>query len=205
MRRGRARGAPPENHDTPDSAPERDRMPADRRAPLRVVLTGAESTGKTELARRLAAHYGAPWTPEFVRGYLDARIGAGGPALGVADIEPIARGQIALEDAAVATASALLLHDTDLASTLVYAEHYYGEAPAWIADAVRVRRADLYLLLDVDVPFTADPQRGTPERRAELHARFVAALAAIDARTIIVRGDWDARFARAVEAIDELR
>src|SRR5436305_357207 len=37
--------------------------------PFRVCLTGAESTGKTELAKELAAHFGAPYVPEFSRQY----------------------------------------------------------------------------------------------------------------------------------------
>ncbi len=32
--------------------------------PLRVVLIGPESTGKTWLAGELAARYGIPWAPE---------------------------------------------------------------------------------------------------------------------------------------------
>ena len=37
--------------------------------PFRVCLTGAESTGKTELAKELAAHFSAPCVPEFSREY----------------------------------------------------------------------------------------------------------------------------------------
>ncbi|MFM9012689.1 MAG: AAA family ATPase, partial [Gemmatimonadota bacterium] len=36
-------------------------------APHRVVLIGPECTGKTTLARGLAAALGAPWTPEAAR------------------------------------------------------------------------------------------------------------------------------------------
>ena len=56
----------------------------------RVVLTGAESTGKSLLAERLAAHFKAPWVPEFARSYAD-RAGI----LTLEDVEPIARGQLA--------------------------------------------------------------------------------------------------------------
>ena len=37
---------------------------------LRVSLTGPESTGKSTLAARLAAHYGTAFAPEFAREYL---------------------------------------------------------------------------------------------------------------------------------------
>lgn len=44
----------------------------------RVVLIGAESTGKTTLARMLAERYGTVWVEEFGREYWETKIGAGG-------------------------------------------------------------------------------------------------------------------------------
>lgn len=44
-------------------------------APLRVVVFGPESTGKTWLAERLAQAFGEPWAPEFVREFWDRRAG----------------------------------------------------------------------------------------------------------------------------------
>ena len=38
----------------------------------RVVITGAESTGKTTLAEQLAAHFEAPLSREFVRDYVES-------------------------------------------------------------------------------------------------------------------------------------
>ena len=185
--------------------PERGEGAAPREPrPRVVVVTGAESTGKTTLSARLAAHYVVPWGPEFVRGYFDAKAAP----LDAADVEPIARGQIALEDEAIAAAvaaraSAVVL-DTDLLSTAVYARHYYGDCPAWIERAVLARRADLYLLCHPDVEWVADPQRDGPEARAAIHALFVAKLAAIGARVADVRGRWDERERRAVAAVDAL-
>ena len=51
-----------------------------------VVLTGSESTGKTTLARRLAAHHETAWSSEFVREYLERK----GAPLTAADVEAIA-------------------------------------------------------------------------------------------------------------------
>jgi NadR type nicotinamide-nucleotide adenylyltransferase len=166
----------------------------------RVVLTGSESTGKTELARALAAHYGTVWAGEYVRDYLDAK----GSALGAEDVEAIARGQMAREDDAAARAAGLVILDTDLLSTVIYACHYYGSCPEWIERAARERRADLYLLLDVDAPWTPDPQRDRGGRRAEMHALFRDALEAAGARVVVIRGGWEERKARAIEAIDAL-
>ena len=61
----------------------------------RVVITGAESTGKTTLAQALANYYSEPWTGEFVREYVDQLERELQPK----DLEAIARGQFATEDA----------------------------------------------------------------------------------------------------------
>jgi nicotinamide riboside kinase len=139
-----------------------------------------------------------------VRGYLDAK----GAPLDAADVEPIARGQVALEDAVITAArgahARVVVLDTDLLSTAVYARHYYGDCPPWIERAVITRRADLYLLCHPDVAWVADPQRDGPEARAVIHELFAAKLAAIGARVADVGGDWDERERRAVAAVDAL-
>ena len=165
---------------------------------IRVVIIGSESTGKTELARALAEHYETAWAPEYVREYMDAK----GAALTVDDVEAIARGQMAAEDEAAARAERLVILDTDLSSTVVYSNHYYSGCPEWIERAARERRADLYLLLDVDVPWTADAQRDRGDRREEMHALFVDGLA--EARVVVIGGDWEERRRRAIAAIDQV-
>ena len=165
-----------------------------------VVVTGSESTGKTTLARDLAERLGTVWSKENARLYLDSV----GRPLGPEDVEPIARGQIALEDAARGRARRVVVHDTDLLSTVVYARHYYGSCPAWVERAARERRGDLYLLCHPDVPWVPDwLQRDRPGMREEVHQRFSAALDEIGARVVDIRGDWAARAAAAEGAIAE--
>jgi NadR type nicotinamide-nucleotide adenylyltransferase len=168
----------------------------------RIVLTGSESVGKTTLAAHLAAHYGSPMVPEFVREYA-ARKGA---PLDFTDHGPIAKGQMALEDAAVAAATAsgarLIVQDTDLVSTVAYCHHYFGRCPAFIEEAAVARRASLYLLLEIDVPWIADGVRDRPDRREEIHHLFAHTLARLGMPVQLVRGSWDERFATAVHCID---
>src|SRR5262245_43494939 len=62
----------------------------------RVVVFGTESTGKTRLAQALAVHFGEPWAPEFVRDFWDTHDGK----ITAADLDAIARGQVANEEQA---------------------------------------------------------------------------------------------------------
>ena len=170
----------------------------------RVVLIGSESTGKTTLARRLAEHYDVEWVPEFVRDYAERK----GDALVFDDHAPIAHGQIALEDEyrvrATERDAPLLLQDTDLLSTAVYCSHYYGKCPFWITEAAKARSPDLYLLLDIDLPWIADPARDRGHMRDEMQSLFRQAVEQSGVPFVVVSGDADARFAGARTAIDEL-
>lgn len=169
--------------------------------PRRIVVTGPESTGKTTLAQRLAALAGSEWVPEASRIYAERK----GTELLVSDVAPIAREHIRLADAAAERAraggSALLVLDTDLLSTVVYARHYYDTVPPWVERAERARRGDLYLLCDIDVEWIPDGIRDRPQNRAEMFALFRDALVRRKAPFVLVRGAWDERWAIAEQAI----
>jgi NadR type nicotinamide-nucleotide adenylyltransferase len=165
---------------------------------IRVVLTGSESTGKTTLANELARYYRAELVPEFVRSYAEKQSGV----ITFDDHGPIARGQIALEDEVFAKTHGLVFLDTDLLSTIVYCEHYFGRCPDWIKETAAARRPDLYILCDIDVPWVADGVRDRGERRDEMQSLFHRAVAKSGAPHIDVRGDVAHRMAAAVRAVD---
>jgi NadR type nicotinamide-nucleotide adenylyltransferase len=177
------------------------------RRPLTIVVIGSECTGKTTLAAALARRFGAPWSKEFAREYVDLKR----TPLDGSDVEPIARGQLAgeqdAERRAVEGGRGLVVRDTDLHSTVVYARHYYGDCPGWVAEAARARTGDLYLLLCPDVPWVPDGlQRDRPDEasRAIIHNLFRDQLAAAGARTLEVGGSWAGREARAIAEIEAL-
>lgn len=161
----------------------------------RVVLTGPECSGKTTLARALAAGLEAPWVPEAARAYAEAR----GGVLSAADVEPIARATQQGLQRAMDEGPAVLVADTDLVSTLVYARAYYGDCAAWIAVAAREQLADLYLLCAPDLPWEADGVRDRPDERDRwaMHRSFAETLAALGAHVVPVEGTGAARTARA--------
>ena len=167
---------------------------------IKVVLTGSESSGKTELARRLGEHFHAPVSVEFVRDYAARREGK----LGFGDHGPIAKGQMAAEEDAIARADGLVILDTDLVSTVVYCEHYFGRSPPWIETEARSRAAQLYLLLMPDVPWKADGVRDRADRRDEMHQLFRAKLQALGLSFVEIEGEREARFREAVRAIESV-
>ena len=170
---------------------------------IRVAVTGAESTGKSTLAERLAAHFAAPLSAEFARAYAE-RVGR---PLTMDDVELIARGQRDSEDGVIRRATGgLVILDTDLLSTAVYATFYYGRCPAWVIDEARARRPELYLVCEpASVPWTPDPVRASAADRDSLHGRFVEALRESGAAVAWLTGPADVRRQSAIAAISALR
>ncbi|MEM1223024.1 MAG: ATP-binding protein [Verrucomicrobiota bacterium] len=167
----------------------------------RIVITGAECTGKSTLAQALSGYYGEPWTAEFVRNYVDQT----DHELKMEDLEPIARGQLALEDESLSKANRFVIHDTNLLSSIIYANHYFNTVIDWVNDEFVSREYNLYLFCQPDIPWKADSkQRESAESRAQLHNIFKASIERLKLPCVEIAGDKLKRFGLAVSAIDEL-
>ncbi len=165
----------------------------------RVVVTGPECTGKTTLARAIASRLGAPWVPEASRAYAEAR----GGVLSSADVEPIATATRDALRRATAAGPAVLVADTDLVSTVVYARAYYGSCPDWVEEECRVQLGALYLLCDTELPWQADGVRDRPSAadRAAMYDTFARTLRSLGARVVPITGTGAARTALALDAV----
>lgn len=168
----------------------------------RVCVFGPESTGKSVLARDLAREFETVYAWEFARPHLDPQ---GGRCF-EKDIPLIVRGQIATEDALARQANRVIFCDTDPLTTTIWSDVLFGSTPAWIRDLAAARNYDLYLLLDVDVPWVDDNQRffGDQATRREMFRRFEDALKQRGRRYKVIGGSWEQRLARAREAVTEL-
>lgn len=165
----------------------------------RVVLIGAECTGKSTLAKALSRELSEPWSHEYVREHVEKL----NRALDARDLEPIARGQIRLEDEAYSAANRLVIHDTNLLSSIVYSEHYYGKRLAWVDEVFEGRDYWRYFLCQPDMPWEDDPgQREGPEVRDVLQGKFVSALEERGIPYVRLSGSLEDRMARALEICD---
>jgi NadR type nicotinamide-nucleotide adenylyltransferase len=131
----------------------------------KVVIIGPESTGKSTLAQELADHFGCLWVPEFAREYLEKL----NRSYTFDDLFKIAKGQIDLENELSQGSKELLVCDTDLNVIKIWSEHKYGKVHPWIEDQIKMRKYDLYLLTDIDIPWQDDPQREHPDPAMRLY------------------------------------
>lgn len=167
---------------------------------VRIVVTGAESTGKTSLATHLADRFGARLVPERLRAYVDES----GRLPTASDMEEVARQHCEAEDQILGEGGdRLYVYDTDLWTIVIYARRYFGECPQWIVDEAELRRPDLYLLLRDDIPWMPDPQRDGPETRRELQQVFETTIPRAGP-CVSVAGTGPARAKRAEEAVAEI-
>ncbi len=165
--------------------------------PLRIVLTGPESTGKTTLARRLAEHFRTVWVQEYAREYLQERPGP----YSLEDLEIIARTQRARQEGAARRANRLLFCDTDLLVIKIWAEYRFGTSPEWVEKRLRTHPPDLFLLCQPDLPWEPDPLRENPHDRPELFQRYHRTLLHLGTPFEIVHGEGEERLARAIRCV----
>ncbi len=167
-------------------------------APLRIVLTGPESTGKTTLARSLAEHFQTLYVPEYAREYLE---GLDRPYR-LEDLETIARTQRARQEEAARRARHFLFCDTDLLVIKIWAEYRFGTCPPWVERQLRAAPPNLYLLCSPDLPWEPDPLRENPHDRPELFQRYLRELSRMNAPFEIIQGQGAERLAQAIRSVE---
>ena len=192
----------------------------------RVVIGGAESTGKTTFARdlrdALAARGGAfaetRWVPELGRDYTVEMLAlararaawraAPEPGMDALDwrtehFVAIARGQNALEDAEARRGGPVLVCDTDAFATAIWHERYLGRRAPEV-EALADPRPSLHLVTHAaDVSFEHDGVRDGEHLRTWMTERFAERLRATPHRVAFVRGGREARVRQALSLLDE--
>lgn len=193
----------------------------------KVVIIGPESTGKSTLCTQLAAQYNTLWCPEYARDYLLEH----GMSYTFDDLLTIAKGQLALEDSFAEEVrksgrrkdlpqetipladfptsglpGSLLFIDTDMYVMKVWCEFVFGKCHRFILEQIVERKYDLYLLCNIDLPWTQDELREYPdiERRRELYAMYKDIMINQDVQWIDISGNHEKRLASAVEGVNKI-
>ena len=164
----------------------------------KIAIVGPESTGKSTLAKDLAAHYQTEWVPEFAREYLDQIK----RPYKFEDLSEIAKGQLNLEQKKAKNANDLLFCDTNLIVIKVWSEFKYGKCEPQIIEQIQASDYDLHLLTDIDFPWTPDPLREHPDKRQELFDIYVKELEGFGFDYEIISGHGNARLDNAISAIN---
>lgn len=166
----------------------------------RVCIFGPESTGKTTLAKNLASHFNTVYAEEYARGLLDFKNGK----CDYEDIEDIAKGHAASEEALSTQANKVLFSDTDLITTKIWSNVLFKKCPKWIEKDIDNHQYDLYLLMDIDVPYIEDAQRYFPNKRQWFLNLCIKALEKRGRKYVLISGSWKERYDKAVAEVEKL-
>jgi NadR type nicotinamide-nucleotide adenylyltransferase len=166
--------------------------------PLKIAITGPESTGKSMLAEQLAEHYHTLWVPEYAREYINNL----DRPYNQEDILEIARGQIRSETLICRQTKELLICDTELIVTKIWSEVKYGNCDPWILNMLENHKYDLYLLCDIDLPWEEDPQREHPHEREYLFNLYKKELTGRALPFFVISGFGKKRLKNAILVIE---
>jgi len=167
---------------------------------LKVVITGAESTGKSTLSEALANHYHSICVPEFSRSYVESLK----QPYTYHDIEFIARKQIEIERNVVPDKSPVFF-DTWLIITKVWFDFVYKKRPEWLDTYIENSNIDLFLVCDIDLPWIYDPVRENGgENRQILQNIYMDHLKKYGFNFKIVSGEGEDRIKNAIRFVDQL-
>lgn len=161
----------------------------------KVCIYGPESTGKTTLARDLAQHFNTAFAHEVARDLLTDN------NVTIEGILRIGRAQTALVQRKTWAANKVLFCDTDIITTQIYCQLYLNKIPPELIDLEAKTHYDLYVLLDIDVPWIEDPLRDFGDKRVEMYALFKSELDKRNISYITVSGNWEERKNKVIEAV----
>lgn len=165
----------------------------------KIAIVGPESTGKSTISQQLAKHYNVPWVPEYARYYCAALTSD----CTLQDEINMFHGQVALEESVLATAETeFIICDTTFLTVKIWSDEIIGKTPSIVLDALKTRTYDLYILLDIDLPWQEDPLRDFPHLREHFMAIWQKELQALDANYVIAGGIAN-RLQNVIDAIDQ--
>ena len=164
----------------------------------KIAVVGPESTGKSTICIQLAEHYNTVWVPEYAREYCSALTD---PCTWQDEINMF-RGQLALEEKLLPQANNILICDTTFITVKIWSDYMFGRSPQEVIDELPKHPYELYLLMNIDLPWQEDPLRDFPDMREHFMDVWHKELRALDAEYHLISGSDSERLRNAIQIID---
>ena len=166
-----------------------------------ICVFGPESTGKSTLAEKLAAHFDTPLVPEYAKTLIEQQRGK----ISAADMPRIAAGQQLARQQSQTIAKNIVVNDTDVLTTTIWSRWFYQDCPTWIDDLAATEKPALTFLMDIDTPWVDDIHRYLPDDRENFLKACKETLKLAGRPYILLSGTWQQKFDTACRAIEELQ
>jgi NadR type nicotinamide-nucleotide adenylyltransferase len=166
----------------------------------KIAIVGPESTGKSTLSAYLARYFRVPWVPEYARFYCETLT----RDCTWQDEINMFHGQLALEKALLSVAETdIIICDTTFITVKIWSDAFFGKTPQVVMDALPQYPYDLYLLMDIDLPWEDDPLRDFPNQREHFMQVWHNELQALNANYTVISGLGQQRYDAAVAAVNQ--
>ncbi len=181
----------------------------------KIVIVGPESTGKSTLCEKLAAHYNTIWVKEYAREYLLTN----GTVYTFDNLLDVAKGQLKLEEEGLTqmkmgadnytpseNGGKPVFIDTDMYVLKVWCEFVFDKCHNWILNQIVDRKYDMYLLGNIDAPWVKDELREYPDLviREKLYHHYKDIMVNQQEPWVDICGNYDERLQKAIAAVDRL-
>ena len=174
--------------------------------PRLICIIGAESTGKTTLARALAIQFDCPWVPEYLREFCDmhGRTPTRDEQELILETQHRAVGIAQL--GAAQQELPFVFCDTAPLLTAIYSDFIFEDQSLYARARALHAGYALTLLLNPDIAWVADGlQRDGEQVRAPVTQMIERELAALTQPVSTVTGQGSARLHAAIEAVTAYR
>ena len=162
-------------------------------------LYGPESTGKSTLAAKLAAHFKTIFVPEMGRELIPHTT-----TCTFADLEKVAQAHAAKIQEKQAEANKLLFLDTDIFTTQAYADMLFDKDLPVADEILQVNRCRHYFFLDTDAEYVQDGTRLGKESWPGQRKIFLEKLEKEEVPFTIIKGSWEERLDEMVRLVDKM-
>lgn len=169
---------------------------------MKIAIVGPESTGKSTMATSLATHYNTISIPEYAREYCQGL----NRSYTLNDEINIFYGQLALENQLLLDIKhPFVFCDTMVLTVKVWCDHLFGFTPNPILPKLKrkAKQYDLFLLMDIDLPWEDDELRDFPRLREHFLKIWHKELTDINANYKVISGLGEERFDNARKVVEQ--
>lgn len=167
---------------------------------LKIAVVGPESTGKSTMTQYLANNLNSSYVPEYARYYCkDLK-----NQYTLQDEMNMFYGQLALEDAISSQArNNILICDTTIITIKIWSDYLFQQTPTEVLTELQHRTYDVYLLMDIDLPWEDDPLRDFPDQREYFLSIWKKELDCLQANYHVISGLGNERLNNGLKAVQQ--
>lgn len=166
--------------------------------PKTLVITGAESSGKTTLAKALSKKLKLPFLPEYARAYFEST----SSSYTFQDLLSIAEGQRVAQEKFSSKHRNLKIWDTDLLNISVWAADKFNTTIPWVENYLRTHPPTAYLVTSCQIPWESDPLREDSNRRSTIERLHLRKIKEIGVPFTLIKGNEKERLSIALDYLE---